>query len=58
MLLTWLAGERGDPSAGDAARAIECAVAVSLLAGPRTRDLGGTASTSEFTAGILKHLAA
>ena len=58
MLLTWLAAERGDPSAGDAARAIEGAVAVSLSAGPRTRDLGGTASTSEFTADILKHLAA
>lgn len=58
MLLSWLAGQRGDASAGDAARAIEQAVAATLAGGPRTRDLGGTAGTGEFTAGILKHLAA
>lgn len=58
MLLSWLAGERSDASAGDAAQVIERAVAATLLGGPRTPDLGGTASTSEFTAGILGHLAA
>lgn len=58
MLLSWLAGERGDASAGEAAHGIDRAVAGTLSGGPRTRDLGGTASTSEFTAGILKHLAA
>jgi len=57
MLLSWLAGERGDASAGDAAQAVERAVAATLSGGPRTRDLGGTASTGEFTAGILEHLA-
>lgn len=58
MLLSWLAGERGDASAGEGAKLIERAVAATLSVGPRTRDLGGSASTSEFTAGILKHLAA
>jgi len=53
MLLAWLAGERQDAAAGDAGQAIERAVAATLARGPRTPDLGGTASTSEFTAGIL-----
>jgi len=58
MLLSWLAGERGDASSGEAAKAIERAVAATLSAGPRTRDLGGTARTAEFTASIVGHLAA
>ena len=58
MLLSWLAGERKDTSAGDAAKVIERAVAARISEGPRTRDLGGTASTNEFTAGILSHMRA
>jgi 3-isopropylmalate dehydrogenase len=58
MLLSWLAGERKDPAAGDAAKAIERAVAAAISEGPRTCDLGGTASTKEFTAGILSHMQA
>ena len=56
MLLSWLAGERKDLAAGEAGRAIERAVAETLEKGPRTRDLGGTANTREFTEGILQHL--
>ena len=56
MLLSWLAGERKDLVAGEAGRAIERAVAETLEKGPRTRDLGGTANTREFTEGILRHL--
>ncbi len=58
MLLSWLAGERSDAAVGDAARAIERAVAETLTKGPRTRDLGGTASTSEFAESVLRHLGA
>jgi 3-isopropylmalate dehydrogenase len=58
MLLAWLSGERHDIAAREASQAIESAVAATLAEGPRTRDLGGTASTSEFTASILRHLAA
>jgi isocitrate/isopropylmalate dehydrogenase len=58
MLLSWLAGERKDGSAEDAAKAIERAVVATVSEGPRTRDLGGTASTKEFTAGILSHMQA
>ncbi|HYL80392.1 MAG TPA: isocitrate/isopropylmalate dehydrogenase family protein [Candidatus Acidoferrum sp.] len=56
MLLTWLAGERQDAAAAEAGQAIEQAVAKTLEAGPRTRDLGGTAGTQEFTSAILRHL--
>jgi 3-isopropylmalate dehydrogenase len=58
MLLSWLAEERKDLAAGEAGRAIERAVAETLKKGPRTRDLGGTANTSEFTEGVLQHLVA
>jgi 3-isopropylmalate dehydrogenase len=58
MLLSWLAGEHKDLAAGEAGRAIEQAVAVTLEKGPRTRDLGGTANTREFTEGILRHFVA
>jgi 3-isopropylmalate dehydrogenase len=58
MLLAWLSGQRQDAAAGEASRAIEQAVAATLAEGPRTRDLGGAAGTSEFTSGILRHLAA
>lgn len=57
MLLSWLAAERRDAAAGDAGQAIEQAVSASLGGGPRTPDLGGTASTREFTEAILRHLA-
>jgi len=55
MLLTWLAGERHDPAAGDAGQAIQQAVATTLREGPRTPDLGGTAGTKEFTSAIVRH---
>jgi 3-isopropylmalate dehydrogenase len=58
MLLAWLAGERNDAAAGEAGQAIRRAVAETLAEGPRTRDLGGKATTKEFTEGILQRLAA
>ncbi len=58
MLLSWLSEQRQDAAAGEAARSIERAVAAALEKGPRTRDLGGTASTGEFTSAIVRHLAA
>jgi 3-isopropylmalate dehydrogenase len=56
MLLAWLAGERKDPAVGEAGQAIERAVAAALEKGPRTRDLGGTASTSEFAAALVRQV--
>ena len=56
MLLVWLSGAQKDPAAGEAGQAIERAVAAVLEKGPRTRDLGGTASTSEFAAAVVRRL--
>ncbi len=56
MLLTWLSGERRDTAVGEAGQSIEQAVARTFAEGPRTRDLGGTASIGEFTTVLLRHL--
>jgi len=56
MLLSWLGGERKDPAVGEAGQAIERAVSAVLEKGPRTRDLGGTASTAEFTTAVAQRL--
>jgi 3-isopropylmalate dehydrogenase len=56
MLLAWLAGERKDPAVGEAGQAVERAVSTVLEKGPRTRDLGGTASTAEFTAALVRQV--
>ncbi len=56
MLLAWLSRERKDPAAGEAAQAIERAVVATFANGPRTRDLGGTTSTDDFTAALLRHI--
>lgn len=49
MLLRWLGARDDDPALRDAADRIERAVAATLAAGIATADLGGQASTSEFT---------
>ncbi|APE34190.1 3-isopropylmalate dehydrogenase [Nocardia mangyaensis] len=49
MLLRWLAVRDGDRAVHDAADRIERAVAATFAAGIATADLGGLASTSEFT---------
>jgi 3-isopropylmalate dehydrogenase len=56
MLLAWLGGERKHDALADASRAIERAVAATLAEGPRTRDLGGTASTAEFTTAVVQRI--
>ncbi|EME21852.1 isocitrate/isopropylmalate dehydrogenase family protein [Rhodococcus triatomae] len=49
MLLDWLADRRTDPLLARAAERIRRAVADTLAAGVATADLGGLASTAEFT---------
>ena len=56
MLLGWLADRHGNAGCRAAAAAIEAAVGAVLAAGPRTRDLGGTAGTQEVTDAILAAL--
>ena len=52
MLLRWLATERGRPELARAADRIEHAVAGCFESGIATADLGGLASTSEFTENV------
>jgi 3-isopropylmalate dehydrogenase len=56
MLLKWLGAERKDAAAGEAGQAIEDGIAAVLARGPRTRDLGGTASTAEFTTAVVQQI--
>ena len=52
MLLDWLGARRADPACTAAAAAIHAAVGAVLQGGPRTADLGGTASTREVASAI------
>jgi 3-isopropylmalate dehydrogenase len=56
MLLDWLGTRRGDERLQRAAARIDDAVRAVVAAGLRTRDLGGTASTSAFTDAIVTEL--
>ena len=52
LLLDWLATRKADPACTRAADAIRAATAHVLKQGPRTRDLGGTATTTEVADAI------
>jgi 3-isopropylmalate dehydrogenase len=56
MLLDWLAERHGDERCNGAAGAIRSAVEHVLACGPKTRDIGGDAKTSEVTEALLKRL--
>jgi 3-isopropylmalate dehydrogenase len=58
MLLQWLGPRRDDPATAAAGRALESSVDEVLATGPRTQDLGGTATTDEFTDAVIATLAA
>jgi 3-isopropylmalate dehydrogenase len=52
MLLDWLAARHHDEAVAEVARLMEQGVRDTLAAGVRTRDLGGSATTTEFTKAI------
>lgn len=56
MMLDWIGQRRGDAACLKAGTAIRNATAAILEVGPRTRDLGGAASTAEVTAAIAAAL--
>jgi isocitrate dehydrogenase (NAD+) len=58
MMLRHLAALRGDPACSAAADAIRDAYNAALLAGEKTRDLGGTLGTREFADRVIARLAA
>jgi 3-isopropylmalate dehydrogenase len=56
MLLDWLGTRHDDARALDAAVRVEDGVRAAVRGGTSTRDLGGTASTDEFTDAIIARL--
>jgi 3-isopropylmalate dehydrogenase len=56
MLLDWLGRKHDDAAVAAAGRSIEDAIDEALAAGTRTRDVGGTAGTDEFTAAVEAQL--
>jgi 3-isopropylmalate dehydrogenase len=56
LLLGWLGDRHADLGPAAVAERIERAVAATIAAGVRTRDLGGTASTSGFAAAVVGRL--
>ncbi|MET7329799.1 isocitrate/isopropylmalate dehydrogenase family protein [Nonomuraea sp. NPDC005650] len=52
MLLDWLGARHQDPALAQAAALIETAVADTVRAGTRTRDMGGTAGTRAFAEAV------
>jgi 3-isopropylmalate dehydrogenase len=57
MMLDWLGHRHGDPACLNAADAVNKATARVLETGPRTRDIGGLATTVEVTTAIVAALA-
>ena len=58
MLLDWLGTRHGDERAADAAVRVEEGVRAAVRSGVSTGDLGGTASTDEFTDAVVARIAA
>jgi 3-isopropylmalate dehydrogenase len=53
MLLDWLSARYDDPRLADAAARVEQGVAAAVAGGTSTSDLGGAASTTEFTDAVV-----
>ncbi|MGC4112609.1 MAG: isocitrate/isopropylmalate family dehydrogenase [Nocardioides sp.] len=54
MLLDWLGQRHESPQLVDAARRIDAAIDRVLADGPRTPDMGGSATTDEFTGAVVE----
>jgi isocitrate dehydrogenase (NAD+) len=56
MMLEYLAASRGDDACAHAAKRVQSAAEGCLLAGEKTRDLGGTLSTDELASAVIRRL--
>jgi 3-isopropylmalate dehydrogenase len=56
MLLDWLSSRYEDPALNKIGRIVEHAILSTIADGVRTRDLGGSASTTEFTQAIIERI--
>ncbi len=57
MLLDWLGTRHADARAADAAVRVEDGVRAAVRGGVSTPDLGGSASTDEFTDAVVERIA-
>ena len=57
LLLDWLGTRYDDPQVTDAASRLEAGVRAAVRGGVATRDLGGQASTGEFTDAVVRRIA-
>jgi 3-isopropylmalate dehydrogenase len=57
MFLDWLSARHSDSNLTELARKMESAIFTTLAEGVKTKDLGGTASTTEFAQGIVERIA-
>jgi 3-isopropylmalate dehydrogenase len=58
MLLDWLGTRHGDERLAGAAARVDAGVRAAVRSGVSTRDLGGQASTEEFTDAVVRQIAA
>jgi 3-isopropylmalate dehydrogenase len=56
MFLDWLSVQHNDSNVAEIARIIENGLLTAVSEGVKTRDLGGSASTTEFTQAIIERL--
>lgn len=56
MFLDWLSAQQNDAEVAKVARTLESGIISAIHEGVRTRDLGGTASTSGFAQAIIKRI--
>jgi 3-isopropylmalate dehydrogenase len=56
MLLRWLGGKFGDQKVLAAAELVEKAIEATVLDGTTTKDMGGTAGTSEFADAVASRI--
>jgi 3-isopropylmalate dehydrogenase len=56
LMLQWLGAERGDKQATLEGDRIENAILRMLTENKKTKDLGGTLTTEEFTRGVMSYL--
>jgi len=56
MLLDWMGVNHNDQGLIELSKVMEKAILTTLEMGPKTRDLGGSASTTEFTAAVIANI--
>jgi 3-isopropylmalate dehydrogenase len=56
MLLEWMCRQYEDPELQTVARRVDDGLSAVLSSGPLTQDMGGNATTAEFTRAVMAHV--